>query len=452
MNFRTWSVRRLWGRLLVGLTAPALLSLGAAAADTPPSSHSGQELPVLAAAPAFELDAYRSAALEKQPSLAAYRASVDAAQAKARGLDELLLAGLVRHDLPTRRKQSQLGILAAQAQLNKAEWDAFYSVTRTYLSTVYARIQLQVADKALGPAEDATTLNYLRRLANSIYNPPPDGTPVRRDVRKWHVDQVDVLLSVTRGRSEEARQGVERASAALREAIGLGPDCPLAMTSAFPSYNNAVPDRATIVALALERRGEVVQANVGAEVTCLEIEAQQLIRGPTAQTFASASDLHAQPIPQGVANEEYRPGAISIEMPANLVGHRDARVEQARALHSRAQAVLAKTRNLITLEAEDSWLRWRETSRQAEQYEKAASDAEKIYDRIREEFKLGRTFENTRPNFDDLSQARVRATQLRLQANLAKYDLLLALAALERVTAGGFCAGFGPPVVQKTGK
>jgi outer membrane protein TolC len=399
------------------------------------------------------LDTYRSTALEKQPSLAAYRASVDAAQGKARGLDELFLAGLVRHDLPTRRKQSQLGILAAQAQLNKAEWDAFYSVTRTYLSTVYARKQLQVADKALGPAKDVTTLNYLRQLANSIYT-PPEGTLLRRDVRKWHVDQIDVLLSVTRGRSEEARQGVERATAALHEAIGLAPDCLLAPATEFPARNTAVPDRATIVALALERRGELVQANVGAEVTCLEIEAQQLIRGGRAETFGSASDLHAQPIPQGVANEEYRPGAISIEMPANLVGHREARVEQARALHGRAQAVLAKTRNLIRLEAEDSWLRWRETSRQTEEYTKAANDAEAIYDRIREEFgnRLGRTFENTRPNFDDLTQARVRATQLRLQANLAEYDLLLALAALERVTAGGFCAGFGPPVAKKNEK
>src|SRR5207248_159267 len=169
---------------------------------------------------------------------------------------------------------------------------------------------------------------------------------------------------------------------------------------------------------------------------------------------ASASGLHAQPIPQGVANEEYRPGAISIEMPPNLVGHREARVAQAHAFHERAQAVLAKTRNLITLEAEDSWLRWRENSRQAEQYDKAASDAEKIYDRIREEFgtRLGRQFENTRPNFDDLTQARVRATQLRLQANMAEYELLLTLAALERVTAGGFSAGFAPPVAKQNEK
>jgi len=215
-----------------------------------------------------------------------------------------------------------------------------------------------------------------------------------------------------------------------------------------------VPDRATIVALALDRRGEVAQARVGSDVTALEIDAQKVLNGGRAETFASASDLHAQPIPQGVANEEYRPGAISVEMPPNLVGHRGARVEQAQALHDRAQAVLDKTRNLVTLEAEDTWLRWREDSRKAEEYAKAAAEAEKIAERIRDEFstRFGRQFENTRPNFDDLSQARVRATQLRLLANQAEYELLLTLAALERVTAGGFCAGFAPPAPKTKGK
>ncbi|HKB40393.1 MAG TPA: TolC family protein [Gemmataceae bacterium] len=453
MTLGTWNVRRLWARLLVGLAAPGLLSLGAAAADAPAPVADGQQQTLPAAAPAFELDAYRATALEKQPSLSAYRASVDAAQAKAHGLDSLFLAGLLRHDLPTRRKQSQLGILAAQAQLNKAEWDTVYSATRTYLSAVYASKQLQVADKALGPEKDVTTLNYLRKLANSIYM-PPEGNQLRRDVRQWHVAQLDVLIQVTRGRSEEARQGVERALAALREAIGLAPDTPLTISQEFPAYNAAVPDRATIVALALDRRGEIAQARVGTDVTALEIEAQKVLNGGRAETFASASDLHAQPIPQGVANEEYRPGAISVEMPANLVGHRAARVEQAHALHDRAQAVLEKTGNLLTLEAEDTWLRWREDSRKAEEYAKAAAEAEKIAERIRDEFstRLGRQQENTRPNFDDLSQARVRATQLRLHANQAQYELLLTLAALERITAGGFCANFAPLAPKTNGK
>src|SRR5437588_520927 len=109
MKNRTPSTR-LWSRLLASLTAPGLLALAAATADEPPAPREAPAAPAAPAPAALRLDlaGYRHLALEKQPALAAYRASVEAAQAKARGLDNLVLAGLVRRDLPTRRKQAQL--------------------------------------------------------------------------------------------------------------------------------------------------------------------------------------------------------------------------------------------------------------------------------------------------------------------------------------------------------
>jgi outer membrane protein, heavy metal efflux system len=434
MRKQSWHMRRLWARLLTGLAAPALLTVGVAAMAAPPPGETVPPPTAVEAAPA-SLAELRQLAFHKQPALAAYRASVEAAQAKARGLDSLVLPALVRRDLSVRRKQAQFGILAAQAQLLQAEMSTRYSVTRTYLSAAYAQQQLRVADGVLGKAEDITSLAYLRKLAESTYQ--GDGT--RRDVKKWHVDQIDVLIDITRGRSEEAREGVDRARAGIREAVGLSPNCPIPIGEEFTATTVEVPDLPTIIALALARRGEVIQANVGVEVTCLEVEAQGLIFGWTAQTFASASDLHAQPIPQGIANEEYRPGAVSIEMPANLVGHRSARAEQARALHARAQAVLGKTRNLVALEAEDTYRRWQEARNQVEAYRKALKEAEAVADRVRTDFRPGRPAENQRPNFDDLVQTRVRATQLKLLVNKAQYELLLTLIALERITAGGYC-------------
>jgi outer membrane protein TolC len=388
----------------------------------------------------------RSVALERQPALAAYRASLSAAEEKAQGLDRLVLAGLVRRDLPTRRKQASLGIVASKAQLDKAEWDTLYAVTRNYLSATYARQQRQIAKDLLDPSvEKVFTLAFLRKLANDAFM-----GSTRRDIKKWHVDQIDVIVQVAQGRVEEAKQGEERALAALREAIGLEADCPLMLPSGndLPE-GNAPPDKAAIVALALQRRDEIVQAGIGAEVTCLEIEAQQVIFGASAQTFASASDLHAQPIPQGISNSEYRPGAISIEMPTTLVGKRDARVHQAQALHGRAQAVVDKTRHLVTLEAEDVYLRWQETSAKSAQFRKAAESARKVFDRIREEFDPAGAA-GSRPNFDDLVEARTRALRLQLLANQSHYEMLLTLAALERVTAGGFSAGLDRPSPTKS--
>src|SRR5215831_13920525 len=50
-----------------------------------------------------------------------------------------------------------------------------------------------------------------------------------------------------------------------------------------------------------------------------------------------------------------------------------------------------------------------------------------------------------RPTLDELIETRLRATQLRLLATGARFRALLALAALERIRAGGFCPRFAPP-------
>ncbi len=447
MMTRLWNVRRLWARLLAGLAAPSLLALGSvASADGPAPAP-----PPAAAAPAVAADlcGLRNLALDNQPALTAYRASVEAAQVKARALDDLVLAGLVRKDLPYRRQQARLGILAAQAQLCKAEWETVYGVTRTYVSALYARQQKQIADRALDkdPA-NFRSLFYLKDVVDRALKAKDDpDKPSRRDIREWHRDYVETLVGVAGGRRAEADQGVERALAALREAVGLDPCTPLALV-AWLEPRHLPPCRGDVVALAVGRRAEVTQAKVGEEVTCLEVAAQDQIRGPSGDTFASATDLHAQPVPQGLADGQYRPGAVTVEMPATLIGHRSARVEQARALHRRAEAVVDKARQLVTLEAEDAYLRWQEAAEQATRYREAARKAARAAESVRREFNpnlpAATRGTETRPTLDDLIEYRVRATQLHLLANQARYQEFLALVTLERVTAGGFAPCFEP--------
>jgi hypothetical protein len=68
-------------------------------------------------------------------------------------------------------------------------------------------------------------------------------------------------------------------------------------------------------------------------------------------------DIHARPIPQGTRNTEYRPDAVGPEMPPSLAGHRQDRMARAGEFNARA-AVVDKTRNLIVLEAENSFFQW----------------------------------------------------------------------------------------------
>jgi outer membrane protein TolC len=227
------------------------------------------------------------------------------------------------------------------------------------------------------------------------------------------------------GRLPEAEEGVNRATAALREAMGGGPECPLQVADTRLPDLDVEVNRETIVALALERRGEMIQASLAADVVAREVAAQGKSHRASTRTFASASDIHAQQVPQGVRDGEYRPGALPLEMPVTLVGSKAARQEQASALADRAAAVVEKTRNLIALEAEDNYLKWVEARRKLVELWRAQKNAQSYFDHVKEDF--GGTNARTPP--DDVLNAGILLTQIRVQANEAHYHYLLALAA-----------------------
>jgi outer membrane protein TolC len=123
-------------------------------------------------------------------------------------------------------------------------------------------------------------------------------------------------------------------------------------------------------------------------------------------------------------------------MPTLLVGARPGRVQQAQDLSARAEAVLAATRNLVALEAVDAFLRWEEAEQQARQAHQAAEVGEKLADDLGKDFRAG-----LKVRVEEVVSARVLAAEARSQYNESLYRQILALADLERVTAGGIRAG-----------
>ncbi len=410
---------------VLGVTAPALFALGqwAGAAEIPGPD---VQAPAPAAAPAqslsFDLSSCRRAALEKQPSIAAAAASLAAAQARAAGLERLRGIPLVTRDLPVRRQQSALGVAIAQAQVELTRQETLYNVTRTYWTAVYARQQLRAADDAIAG---------LRRRQKEV-----------EELESWSKDMVGALVLAAEGRREVAAQGHKRALAALREAMGADDGFPcFDVADAELPRLGAVACGEEIVKLALARRGELVQASIFAEVTCHEVKAQATkMLTPTVKTFAAGSDVHARLVPEGSHGADYRPGGLAPEMPTFLVGPRSARVDQAKAYRARAETLVAKTRNLIALEARDAFLRWEEDSLKLPRYEAAAAAAQKASDRAAKDAKKPL---DTNVSQADAINAGIVAAQLRFQANETLFQLVLDLAALERVTAGGFCAENG---------
>ena len=360
------------------------------------------------------------------------RASLAAAESGKRGLDSLRFAVILSPDLPIRKQQSCLGITIAAAGLQQAEWETRYAVARTYWSVLYARAQLKVVDGVIEKLSSST--EKAERFVKA-------GDPNIK-VTQIDVDNLRLNIQFAKAKRCEAAAGVEKATAALREAIGLCPsDVLLVPDEALPGLVESF-DKACLLQWALTKRGEMVQAAAAAEVTELEITAQQrLIFRPVTTTFAAGADLHAKQIPQGVANGEFRPGALPPEMPTTLVGHHPQRTERAGDFAARAQAVVQKSTNLITLEVEAAYLKWDEAACKirllADAPETAANTASKVQGR----------FDQGSTSGEDLIKARTQEDYAQAQYNEALFTHAVALATIERVTAGGYRMPTSPTAV-----
>jgi hypothetical protein len=416
--------RRLRARLVGGLVAPCLFAVTGTAAEQPslpPAPAETVPAPALAPAP-LDLAACKALAEEKQPIIAAARATLAAAIARQQALEQLCVPTFLQRDLPTRRKQAALGVTAAQASVTSAEIDTRYAVQFAYLTYQYAHVQ-----KVLG--DDVRV--QLEKLRVS-------GRP------KEYLGRIDALLSLAKGRQQEAILGLDRAKSLLAEAVGLD-DCPqLVLLPALPEAGATV-DLHQAVDLALARRPEIVQATIGTEVSGLEICAQRSRRfSLSTWTFAAGSDLHANPLPTSSFNPGYRPGAIGMEMPVTLNGKRCNRVEQAEIYNGRALSVLEKTQRLIRLETEQAYLRYVEAREKLAEFRRGVKQARAALDA-------------TAPPTTTLALGSYLGTatlltDLRLEMNRARYEMLVGLIALERATAGGVCAGLenAPPAADYT--
>jgi len=370
-------------------------------------------------------------ALANQPALRAAQASLASAQTQLDALQNLRLAGLVSQEIPIRRKQASLGVVIAGAEVNKIEWDTIYGVTRNYFSAIYAHKQELVLRKVI----DNLVENH--SLAKGAMEAEP------QKVSKGDVDRLGVYTVLARTKLIEAATGVEKAKAAMREAMGIPACQPLFLIEAeLPPLETGLC-KEQLIELALARRGELIRATTGAEVVCLEVSAQGVIHQTVGRTFAAGSDLHATPVPQGVSNGEYRPWAIGIEMPTTLVGHKADRVRRAQDLHAKAVAVADKARQLIALEAAEAFLKWQDASKQVDILADTPKATADILKQAQAKFKIDKNTANT----ENLINSQVLDAQVNAKMNEALYQHALAVAALERITAGGFVPSYRRAVV-----
>jgi outer membrane protein TolC len=127
-----------------------------------------------------------------------------------------------------------------------------------------------------------------------------------------------------------------------------------------------------------------------------------------------------------------------------LVGHKPDRVQRAEDFNNRAMAVVDKTQKLIVLEVEATFQKWHEAIQRIDRLEKtgAKDDNDQPISAIALAKKIGdivtRRFNDKKATGEEVIKARTLEDQAQSQYNEALYNHALALAALERVTAGGY--------------
>src|SRR5262245_2220603 len=360
--------------------------------------------------------------MDRQPAIAAARASYGAALAGQEGVEGLKFAGILSKELSIRKHQSAWGVNIAAAGVELAEWETRYAVIRTYFTVMYAYQQGNLLDRIIAELVES------RKAADTF-----------RQEKGANVSETDVLMFDTqisrlKARRAEAKWGMQKALSALREAMGFTDECPLlVIETPFPDLVEDITCK-EVTGFAVNRRGELVQALSAEQLTAYEIEAQRLQRfKPKGQTFGIGSDVHSRPIPQGIANSEYRPGAIGLEMPMYLIGRRAQRINHAWELHDRAGAVVDKTRGLIILEAEVSFYKWKEAAERVEHLRKARETGEDAATRAKKRFGDAK---GKIPADEVMRATTAKEETLSLYIE-ALYLHALSLAGLERVTSGG---------------
>jgi outer membrane protein TolC len=414
------------------LAAAVAAGITATAAGQPPAAGAKPEAAAdgkaaePATAPVLSLRECLAIGRERQPNVRAAQASLAAAEAGYRALQNIHpWTTVLAPDLPVRREQAARGLAVARADVLKAEQENAYDVTRLYFSYVYARQQERTADNVIVQLEQYLTI--ARGLVDA-------GAP---DVPASTVITIEAGISQAKALRVPAVTGQPLALAALKEAMGVEQSYEFTpKDTELPVLGGEVA-RDLVLSSALCRRPELTQAAAGVDAFRLEVAAQDARRfARTVPTLAAGADLHSRLIPQPVRNGEYRPGALSPEMPTTLVGRREDRVARAQQYSVRQDILLEKTQNLVSLEALNAFYNWQATSER----QKLAKER---FDRSNKLEEVSRAAVAANPKrLPEAVQNEALIAKWRADYLEAVFEHLKAVATLERVTAGAVRADF----------
>lgn len=393
----------------------------------------GNEEPIVETGPALTLGECIAIALERQPSIKAVKASVATSEAGYRALMNFGTVGtIISPDLEIRKQQAERGLAASAGECQKVHNEVIQDVTRMYYTAVYARQQGELADDIVG------TLENLAKLIEKILESkvPPDQLG---GLNKGKLLVVQMGVKTAEELRVNAIVGRKQALDALRQVMAVDEESfPFRIKDVeLPLMAQQVPiTKELVVEQALSRRPELALAAAGVDVFRLEVYAQGKIPFKrVVPTFASGADLHSRDIPQAIRGKEYRPGGIIPEMPTQLVGSKYDRVARAMSLSDKAGAVYESAHSLVKLEAQNAYYEFEIANSKLALSRQKLAKANELRD-------LTRSKADSIKEKDQIVQVEITAAKVQSDYVEAVFNHLLALAALERITAGGIRPAF----------
>ncbi|HQR08246.1 MAG TPA: TolC family protein [Gemmatales bacterium] len=393
--------------------------------------------PASAAELLLTLDDAIAMSMEKQPAIRAARLSYESS-ISAKKVTDTPLINLVPEG-KIRKQQANAGLNAAAANMQQVEMETKNAVNRTYLSYIFAKEQLKVAKEAV------ETLQATYKVADQLLK-----SGESKNVTQDDLDKLDIYVKLAESKVGEATVGMQRAKAALREAIGLDYNTKFEIDNGdlkrffltAQEYTKSKKIKLccdTAAEMAVRYRPELAQASVLADVTCLEAQAQSRVYLHFySRTFAASTDLHSKVLPAMVNNGEYKPGPVGPEMPAFLNGSHSQRTERAGILYDRSLALTDKVRGLVALEAEEGCARLNRASDSIELQQQAFAKSTALYK------KAEKSFRQDQLKTDALLTAYALDVKNKSDLNEAYYQFGLTLAYLQRATAGHLWECFIP--------
>jgi len=378
----------------------------------PPPADKGCEVKVLNLAECIGIG------MERSPALAAQWATLRATEAGKNGGDALKIPKCMAPDIDIRRQQSAIGLEGAMASVEFVEHYTVNAISRMYFGVVYAREQRNVAEEAV--KDRAKNLQMAQEFLDAQV----------RQVTQEDVQKFRAALQQAQIRVLEAKRGEEILAGALKEAMGVGPYFCLDVADKTLPHPQLELCKEQVIELALSRRPEMRVQDAASAISCLEIEAQAAMRR-NGRTFAMFSDIHVAAAPPLGGGPTYTPGPIGWEMPVKLVGPKPYRVERAKELHNRINAVREKTRQLIALEAQDAYTRYVEARDSIPLAKQAEDSAREVLGEATRKY-----LRQVRLDPDKLIDATAKLDDSRVKHLEARHKYVVALIYLENVTAG----------------